>query len=69
MCVFFFKKETVGKIIFITVNKSSYTNKRSEDPTVFRWRLHWLLFKVLCRDIEPKCFLETLTNSTKHCLD
>ena len=31
--------------------------------------MHGLLFKVLDRGSEPSCFQETLSNSTKYCLE
>ena len=41
------------------------TLKRNRNATLFQWKIHWVLFKVLDRDNEPSSFHEMLTNSTK----
>ena len=47
-------------------NTLQYTLKRNSKATLFQWKIHGLLFKVLNRDNELSCFQETLMNSTKH---
>ena len=50
-------------------HKTRYTLKRNKNATLFQWKIHGLLFKVLDRDNESSCFQEMHMNSTKHCLE
>ena len=36
--------------------------------TLFQWKIHGVVFKVLDRDNKPSSFQEMLKNSTKYCL-
>ena len=45
------------------------TLERNKNATLFQWKIHGLLFKLLEGENEPSCFQETLTNSTNHCLE
>ena len=40
--------------------------KRNRNATLFQWKTHWVVFKVVDRDNEPSSFQVMLTNSTKH---
>ena len=57
-----------------SVKSSKRSNQRIHSRKIktlhfFPSKIHGLLFKVLDRDNKPSCFQETLTNSTKHCLE
>ena len=57
-----------------SVKNSKRNNQRIHSRKIktlhfFPSKIHGLLFKVLDRDNKPSCFQETLTNSTKHCLE
>ena len=39
-----------------------------EIETLFQWKIHGVMFKVLYRDNGPSSFQEMVTNSTKYCL-
>ena len=43
--------------------------QRNKNATLFLWKIHGLMFKVLDRENEQACFQETIANLTKHCLD
>ena len=42
--------------------------KRKRNATLFQWKIHWEVFKVIDRENEPSRFQVMLKNSTKHCL-
>ena len=46
----------------------TYTLKRNRNATLFQWKIHGVLFKVIDGDNEPSNFQEMLMNSTKQCL-
>ena len=56
LCVFYF--------YFMFVN----TLKRNRNATLFQWKIHVVLFKVLDGDNEPSSFKVMLLNSTKQSL-
>ena len=41
------------------------TLKRNKNATLFQWKIHWALFKVLDRDNEPSNFQEMFMNAKK----
>ena len=49
-------------------NSTIYALKRNRNATLFQWKIHEVLFKVLDGDNEPSSFQEMLMNSTKQCL-
>ena len=45
-----------------------YTLKRNRNATLFQWKIHGVLFKVIDGDNESSIFQEMLINTTKQCL-
>ena len=45
-----------------------FTLKRNRNATLFQWKIHGVVFKVLDRDNEPSSFQEMLRNRTTYCL-
>ena len=62
--------EHICLFYFFNIHDFLFTNTlmRNRNATLFKWKIHGLLFKMLDRDKEPSCFQEMVTNSTKHCL-
>ena len=55
-------------VLVYSIKMPIHPPKRNRNATLFQWKIHGVLFKVLDRDNEPSNFQEMLTNSTKYYL-
>ena len=60
----------LGLLCFMmfSMRNETPTLKRNRNATLFQWKIHGVLFKVLHGDNEPSSFQEMLMNSSKQSL-
>ena len=72
MFVYFLVMVTRVKLLYVSSAffALSYmcTQDKNRNATLFQWKIHGLLFKVIDGDNEPSSFQEMRTKSTKQCL-